>query len=270
MKHEVVLGLVILVTALFLLRTQHSFFSADEFDSYLINLDKRKERLENFKIQYETSDIGELKPFKRVAAVDGSAVELMGIVTPEVEEGIKYVEKTGLRSSTQLSRGMIGCYKSHYKVWDEIYSSGKPYGLVFEDDAEMDQDLYKKTAHRLDFPEHWDIILLGHVRLIDYEKGPRPGLLLVREFWGTHGYLISRRGVANMMLYRDMPITLQIDGFMSKLAQEGKLLIYALDPPLVHQGNFGTDIQAPIVPKILVNAGGSGIKNVSIEPTPLE
>jgi len=271
MKQEVVLGLVILVMALFLLRTQHSFFSADEFDSYLINLNKRKERLDNFTEQYETSDLGEHKPFKRVEAVDGSALELMGVVAPEIEDGIKRIEKTGLRTAhPQMTRGMIGCYKSHYKVWDEIYASGKPYGLVFEDDAEMDKDLYKKTAASLDFPQDWDVILLGYVSLMDYEKGPRPGLLHVWDFWGLHGYLISRRGVAKMMLYKDMPISLQIDIFMSKLARDDKLMVYAIDPPLVHQGNFGTDLQMRITPKILVNAGGSGAKNVRIEPTPLE
>jgi len=271
MNQEVVLGLVVLVTALFLLQTQHSFFSADEFETYLINLDKRKERLDNFTEQYETSDLEGHKPFKRVEAVDGSTIELMGVVAPEIEDGIKRIEKTGLRTDQpQMTRGMIGCYKSHYKVWDEIYKSGKPYGLVFEDDAEMDKDLYKKTAEHLDFPDNWDVILLGYVSLMDYENGPRPGLLQVRDFWGLHGYLISRRGVANMMLYRDMPISLQIDIFMSKLASENKLRVYAIDPPLVHQGNFGTDLQMRITPKVLVNTGGSGAKNVRIEPTPLE
>lgn len=270
---QVVLGLTAFVTALLLLRTQHSFFSADEFDSYLINLDRRKERLENFTAQYEISDLGPRKPFKRVDAVDGSTLELMGIVTPEIEDGIKRIERTGLRTShPQMTRGMIGCYKSHYKVWDEIYQSGKPYGLVFEDDAEMDQDIYEKAAARLDFPDDWDVILLGHVSLMDYEKGPNPGLLRVKDFWGLHGYLISRRGVAKMMLYKDMPISLQIDIFMSKLAQEDKLTVYALDPPLVRQGNFGTDLQMRITPKALasVNAGGNGIEDVSVKPAVLQ
>jgi GR25 family glycosyltransferase involved in LPS biosynthesis len=259
----VIVGLTLLLAAVVLLRTHHSFFSADEFESYLINLDKRKERLVNFSNQYESSDLGAKKPFRRVEAVDGSTLELMGTVTPEIEDGIKRIEKTGLRTShPQMTRGMIGCYKSHYKVWDEIYASGKPYGLVFEDDAEMDPAIYKKTAERLEFPGEWDVILLGHVRLADYEKGPRPGLLRVRDFWGLHGYLISRRGVAKMMLYKNMPISLQIDIFMSKLATEGKLDVYAIDPPIVFQGNFGTDLQMRITPKALVNTGRSRVEDV--------
>lgn len=256
MKTTVVLGFVALVTGLLLLQRQHSFFSADEFDSYLINLDKRKERLENFKNQYYTSDLADQKEFRRVSAVDGSKIELMGTVAPEIEKGIKKIEQTGLRTShPQMTRGMVGCYKSHYKVWDEIYQSGKPYGLVFEDDAEFDEKIYKKTAERLVFPDDWDVILLGHVRLADYERGPQPNLLKVRDFWGLHGYLISRRGISKMMLYRDMPISLQIDIFMSKLATEGKLMVYALDPPLVYQGDLGTDLQMRITPSL--NAGRS-------------
>lgn len=267
---QVVVGLAILAGILLLLGTQRSFFSADEFDTYLINLDRRKERLDNFTTLYEMSDLGPRKPFKRVEAVDGSSLELMGIVDPEIEDGIKRIEKTGFRTShPQMTRGMIGCYKSHYKVWDEIYQSGKPYGLVFEDDAEIDDDIYEKAAARLDFPDNWDVVLLGYVTLMDYEKGPKPGLLSVKDFWGLHGYLISRRGVAKMMLYRDMPVSLQIDIFMSKLAQEDKLTVYAIDIPLVRQGNFGTDLQMRITPKVLVNAGGSGIKNVGIEPSVL-
>lgn len=260
-----IVGVVLLFGAVLLLRTHRSFFSADEFESYLINLDKRKERLINFADQYESSDLGAQKPFRRVEAVNGSTLELMGMVAPEIEDGIKRIEKTGFRTShPQMTRGMIGCYKSHYKVWDEIYKSGKPYGLVFEDDAEMDPDIYKKTAERLEFPGEWDVILLGHVRLADYEMGPRPGLLRVRDFWGLHGYLISRRGVAKMMLYKDMPISLQIDIFISKLATEEKLEVYAIDPPIVFQGNFGTDLQMRITPKVLtsVNTGRSGVKNM--------
>jgi GR25 family glycosyltransferase involved in LPS biosynthesis len=256
MKTQIV-GLALLIVALILLRTQHSFFSADEFDSYLINLDKRKERLENFTTQWNTSDLGQKSKFKRVQAVDGSTIELMGTVAPEIEDGINRIEKYGVRTShPQMTRGMIGCYKSHYKVFQEIYTSGKPYGLVFEDDAEMDPQIYHKATQRLDFPNDWDVILLGHVRLMDYEKGPKPGLLRVRDFWGLHGYLISRRGVSKMLLYKDMPINLQIDIFMSKLATDGKLDVYALDPPIVRQGNFGTDLQMRITPKVLVDARG--------------
>lgn len=265
-----VAGLALLVVAVLLLRTHHSFFSADEFDSYLINLDRRKERLSNFSYQYESSDLGAKKPFRRVEAVDGSTLELKGLVTPEIEDGIKRIEKTGLRTShPQMTRGMIGCYKSHYKVWDEIYKSGKPYGLVFEDDAEMDPEILKKTTERVNFPDDWDVILLGHVRLADYEKGPKPGLLRVRDFWGLHGYLISRRGVAKMMLYKNMPISLQIDIFMSKLATEGKLDVFAVNPPIVFQGDFGTDLQMRITPKVLVDAGRNRVEDVGIETAPL-
>ena len=224
MRNEL-FGLALVAATFFLLRTQHSFFSADEFDAYLINMKKRPERLENFSDNYVTSDLGSKKPFKRIEAVDGSKIDISDLTNP------------------RMTRGMIGCYKSHYRVFQELYESGKPYGLVFEDDAEMDRKIYQKTVDRLDFPENWDIILLGHVRLMDYEKGPRPGLLRVRDFWGTQGYLISRRGVSKMLLYKDIPISLQIDGFMSKLAREGKLDMYAIDPPMVKQGNFGTDIQ---------------------------
>ena len=88
---------------------------------------------------------------------------------------------------------------------------------------------------------------------MDYEKGPKPGLLRVKDFWGLHGYLISRRGVSKMLLYKDMPRGLQSDIFRSKLAMDGKLDIYALDPPIVKQGNFGTDLQMRITPKLLAD-----------------
>lgn len=258
-----VAGLALIIGTLFLLRSQHSFFSADEFDSYLINLDRRKERLENFTTKYNESDIGPKKSFKRVNAVDGATLDLPGIVTPEIEDGIRRIETTGYRTShPQMTRGMIGCYKSHYKVWDEIYASGKPYGLVFEDDAEMDPQVYKKIEAIPEFPIDWDVMLLGYVRLANYERISLPGLMRVKDFWGLHGYLISRKGIAKMMLYRDMPISLQIDIFMSKLATENKLTVYAIDRPIIYQGNFGTDLQMRITPKVLVDTGRSRAEDV--------
>jgi len=248
MKKSVVAGVALLIGALILFQTQHSFFSPE---SYLINLDRRKERLHNFTNEYTKSGLGAEKPFIRVEAVDGSSLVLTDIVSPEIEDGIKKIETTGYRTShPQMTRGMIGCYKSHYKVWDAIYASGDPYGLVFEDDAMIDSQLYEKIP---EFPPDWDVILLGHARLAEYEHVPYPDLLLVQDFWGLHGYLISRKGIAKMMLYRDIPISLQIDIFMSKLATEGKLIVYAVENPIVHQGNFGTDLQTTITPEILVN-----------------
>lgn len=239
-----ILGGFLAIGALLLLRAQRSFFSPDEFDAYVINLNKRRERLLNFNQSYIKSDIGKLKAVKRFEAVDGARINVNELVTPKMAAGIKKLEMTGVKTDpAQLSRGMLGCYKSHFDLFEEIYEGDKQYGLIFEDDAVMDPKIYEKINNRIVFPEEWDIILLGHVRLMQYEKGPTAGLLRVHEFWGTHTYLISRRGVGKMLLYKNMPIELQIDGFMSKLAQEGKLDVFATDPPLTAQARMGTDIQ---------------------------
>ena len=247
---NVVLGLVLLITLLvFLTVLPDRIIRKQNFKCYVINLPKNADRLTNFRLNYSHSELADT-PLVIIEGVNGKALgpAIKKYVTPEVAQGMEHVERTGTRPSEAfLTAGAIGCYLSHYKTWETILDGTDPYGIVFEDDAAIDARVYSKGV-RPAFEElgsDWDVILLGNI--FTYGQDDTEKIERVKHFWGLQGYIISRRGCEKLMKYRDDKISKQIDGFLSSLAQDGVVDIYAVRPSLIGQTGYGTDIQVPIV-----------------------
>ena len=84
------------------------------------------------------------------------------------------------------SKGAVGCYLSHYKIWQNIINNNIEWSLVLEDDANIDAvSKYISDNHVVDVKENTDIVQLNdrtqHNDLIKY-------------FNGTTSYLINLRG----------------------------------------------------------------------------
>ena len=63
-----------------------------------------------------------------------------------------------------LSRGMIACWHSHMRVLRLIAEGPDDVGIVFEDDIDMESDLYSRLTHMWSsLPPDWDIVVLGAV-----------------------------------------------------------------------------------------------------------
>ena len=218
------------------------------FDCYVINLAKNADRMINFDREYMASDLA-TKPYIRFEAVNGYQLgdSVQDLVSAKVWLGMNFLKSTKRRiGEDQLTPGMIGCYLSHYGVWKQIQASGKPCGIVFEDDAKIYPTIYQNLIKYIveeggAFPADWDVILLGH-----WCKNCQPVNQFysnAKYFWGLHGYAISQKGCAAMMRYREPDISLQVDHFMSLLSQKGVLKVLAVHPSYVVTSNFGTDLQ---------------------------
>jgi GR25 family glycosyltransferase involved in LPS biosynthesis len=261
--NPVILLILVVVTALIFVQLQNRSLQvatptrvplSPEFDCYVINMAKNQDRMINFSREYNKSDLAS-KPFIRYEAVNGSELgdKIHDIVSSKVWLGLNFLGATKRRvGEDQLTPGMIGCYLSHYGVWSDIQSSGKPYGVVFEDDARIYPSIYQNLIRYIVeenpiVPADWDIILLGHW-CKNCEAFGSPYFKKPRYFWGLHGYMISQKGCAVMKKYREPEITVQIDHFMSLLSQKDVLKIYAVHPSFVVTSNFGTDLQLGVTP----------------------
>lgn len=225
----------------------------DDFDCYVINLKKNTERLGSINDLYNKSDLS-VKPFIRVEAVNGKEIDVKPYVSERVYNGIIDIDNSGERKyHSQITRGAVGCYLSHLDIYNRIKNSKKPYGLVIEDDAWFNEDIYKSGIQNIltKIPNDWDIILLGRIDLENTNKG---ACLIIHKFWGTHGYLINQSGVSKMLTFGNIPIDDQIDAIMAKLSREGKLNIYAPHEQYITTNtNLGTEIQMLLSEKEGVN-----------------
>lgn len=209
----------------------------------VINLDRNEARLQKFVDRYEETDLGQL-PLHRMSAVDGSSVEWSQYLSSEALEALVTVQKSGFRKThPELTPGAVGCYLSHLQAWTAIASSGRPFGLVFEDDAAPPRNTMSKLYTALNSaPPDWDIILLGYA---GYGQLVSPVLTELDSFLLFHAYAISA-DTARRLCATMLPITRQIDWEVSDRIKSEGLKVYGLNPSLVKQDWQGTDIQLPL------------------------
>jgi len=228
----------------------------EQIDVYVINLAKNKDRLDLITHLYNKSDLKNI-PFIRIDAINGKEIDVEPYVTPRVYSGIVDIENNnGQRyHHSQITRGAVGCYLSHLKIYEQIQQSydSKPYALILEDDAWFNENIYKSGIRYLykNIPQDWDIVLLGK---IDRDIIPHENYLEMREFWGTHGYIITKNGVHKMLQNANIPINDQIDAVMGKLSRENIIKIYGTKQQYISANNsFGSEIQMPITQKEGIN-----------------
>jgi GR25 family glycosyltransferase involved in LPS biosynthesis len=214
-------------------------------DVYMINLDRNADRLESFIEEYMMSDL-RYKQFQRVTAVDGSSLDIKQYISNFAYKEIMQIEKTGYRTKHyQLTRGAIGCYLSHMKVYDLIATGDTDYGIVFEDDVSIDKNVLSKLNTVLTtMDDTWDIMLLGcHCIVCDkYET-----YFDIEKFFLLHGFVIKKTSAIKIMeILRNKKITQQIDSELSDMITQEHIKIYCLKTQLAKQQGFDTNIQTPL------------------------
>lgn len=112
----------------------------DFFDkTYLINLDRREDRLKNFINQVEKYDLGE---FERVSAIDGKTLNLDDY-------------------SKNLTSGELGLVLTNLSIVREAKSMGYKRILIVEDDCIFSDEVLKIDDYIADLPNDWDMLYMG-------------------------------------------------------------------------------------------------------------
>jgi GR25 family glycosyltransferase involved in LPS biosynthesis len=247
MLNQVIIILIIVICFIFL------FFIKKKTDNrvkvidlnyaskYIINLDKRKDRLEYTSYLLKNKGYDNII---RYPAVDGQKItynELLNIVN---QNSITPILEKKRKNHNELSWGAVGCYLSHAKLWEKIEQEEKEYAVIFEDDTNPTITKNDLEQILIDVPNDWDIILLGCI----YYTNPKEMInqfYKVDRFFCTHAYIINKKAIKKIKnkLY---PIKDQIDWYLSDLSEKKVLNIYSLKNNNWYQNNFGTDIQTPL------------------------
>lgn len=169
------------------------------FDNvYLVNLARRPDRLK--KMQYCFDELGiDAELFE---AVDGKQLnetyfeqlgikQLDGYFDPYRKNGLKY--------------GEIGCFLSHYFIWQDIIKKGYKKIILFEDDIRFQPAF----AHQLDVImqnaevaiPNWELLYVGRKRLVTTEEFLNNSNYLVwptYTYW-TLSYVITDKGAKKLI-----------------------------------------------------------------------
>lgn len=127
----------------------------------------------------------------------------------------------------------FGCYMSHVSLWIEVMRDNLPFAIVLEDDVDVSMNFQPRVIEQLiSLPENWGLLYLnGCFRKL----GPvwSAGVRVSRGGLCTHGYVISRAGIAVFLRRAALNSDSPIDHVMDEEVLSGRVVAFHSDPPLV-------------------------------------
>ncbi|WP_417658795.1 glycosyltransferase family 25 protein [Pseudidiomarina sp.] len=155
-------------------------FIQPNFKIFVINLAHSTERWQHVSQQLDRLHL----PYERLDAVNGKLLteaEINAVFSTQLAD--KYFHY-------RLTRGEIACYLSHLKAWQKIVDDGLDFGIVLEDDININA-LFSEVPNRIAaFTVKWDFIKLAapfkdqpydviesdtHLRVVSYRRKPPMG-----------------------------------------------------------------------------------------------
>ena len=177
---------------------------------FVINLERDKARLAS--VTEELSSNGDGVEFTRFPATDGRA-----LTDSELRQNTTWLGRH------LCTRGMIGCYCSHRRIW-EMVAESYDVAMVLEDDVALSTDFSDRAEAAVKELEtavgqgEWDVLMLGALGCVEpngryganrltaaISGGMRRTRRLSERIhvpqrpYGTHAYLLSRRGAKKLL-----------------------------------------------------------------------
>ncbi len=212
-----------------------------EIETYLINLDDATQRRRHFETQARQAGI----EFNRVPAFDGRNMRPAHL--PGYDDRI--ARRVYGRS---LTGAEIGVYLSHLECARRFLATGKPFGLVFEDDITFDEtlpdllekfDTWARTGN-----EQFDLVHLSPERRKYYEKTYM--IDTVHEICVSYylpmtaGAILWSRSGARKLVTEHAEIRMPVDVTLrDHYSRAGRALF--VWPPVARQGAFMSSIDEP-------------------------
>ena len=179
-------------------RERNLFGKKYNMKTVVVNLDRRKDRWENFIKKEEAKFLC----YERFSAVDGSKLKPTEQLQ-RIFEGNDY----------NMRQGMVGCALSHIKLAIELVQSSYDIYCIFEDDIDFVSGFQAKLEKILE-EKDFDICYLGHHLWKEYrseemyDKVKFPELekwdtktSLKYSMGGTGGYLLSKQGALKFLQF---------------------------------------------------------------------
>ena len=218
---------------------------------FVVNLDKDTERFSKFIQHYDASDMKSI-PIERYPAINGKDVASDKWLTDDALNEMYLTEKNGYRTHHHsLTRGGVGCFISHYNLAKKLTTdkNATEY-LIFEDDTNILHKTGSKMNELLEnAPNDWDIILFYTIRAVGHSENDHFNKM--KSFWGMNGYIINKKGAQKLIDEVDKnKVDGQIDCYMSKMIQQGKLTVYSTKKQLVKCNSNDTNIQVLLKPVV--------------------
>jgi collagen beta-1,O-galactosyltransferase len=179
---------------------------------HMINLKRRPER--RIKMELTMKELG--LDFKHFEAVDGKTLTDDVLV----EKGITLLpEYSDPYHKRQMTMGEIGCFLSHYMIWQRMIELGQEEVLILEDDIRFEPFFMERADQLMKearFIGGWDMIYFGRKRLQENENFIKESENFVHvsyTYW-TLGYVITLEGAKKLLASEPLKRLLPVDEYL--------------------------------------------------------
>ena len=194
-------------------------------DIYLINLDRRPERLKNMQYQLDYLQL----PFTRIPAIDGKHIEQnISMKTnynfslhPETKLRFEWIEEAinDKRKNNENTYGNVGCWQSHLQTYFLIRDKAEKTNndglvLILEDDIVIEKRFLADVKKYLKLlPSDWDIFFLGSISGKCMEIITKK-LCRGYDMWRASSYIINGSKTAKKLISMSNTMHIQISDHM--------------------------------------------------------
>jgi len=181
---------------------------------YMINLERRTDRRERMEYNFDLLGIDA----RYSPAVDGRDLTASYLQ----EQGISMLPGfSEPYHDRPLKLGEIGCFMSHFNIWQDMITSGYETILVLEDDIRFEPYFIEKFEALLDElqerREDWDLAFIGRKILHNAEEWYLEGtknLVYVDYTHWTLGYLLTQTGARKLIQAQPLGKMVPVDEFI--------------------------------------------------------
>ncbi|XP_043772653.1 inactive glycosyltransferase 25 family member 3 isoform X2 [Cervus elaphus] len=124
-------------------------------------------------------------------------------------------------SGRTLTKGEVGCFLSHYSIWEEVVARGLTRVVVFEDDVRFESNFKGRLERLMEEVEAeklpWDLIYLGRKQVNPEEEAVvegLPNLVVAGYSYWTLAYVLSLAGARKLLASQPLRRMLPVDEFL--------------------------------------------------------
>lgn len=181
---------------------------------YLINLKRRSERLIRMQKIFDILGV----EYSLLEATDGQKLEELpaDLKNHHILDG--YLDPITKRP---MKNGEIGCFLSHYRIWQDVVKNKYQKVIVFEDDLRFSHDGLTRVREVLQDLEasgkEWDLIYFGRKKQSDSEELWIPlhrHLSSVEYSYWTLGYMLSLNGAEKLLAPNPLMKMVPVDEYL--------------------------------------------------------
>lgn len=181
---------------------------------FMINLARRPDRYQRMTYNFDVLGV----EAEWVPAMDGRNIDEEFLAREGIQMLPQFSEPFHGRP---LTYGEIGCFLSHYRLWQRIVEQDLDRVLIFEDDIKFEPyfvsklEYLKKELETME--ERWDLVFLGRKILHNSEEPWLEGsdqLVRVDYTYWTLAYILTKQGAKTLLAEEPLGKMVPVDEYL--------------------------------------------------------